>query len=322
MSAPTPLPTEEQPLGRVTAPGVVAVWQPLSRWAVGEGLPPPRLVQTLPTVTYELQAGPHRWVFQVGSTVAHWNGLQVRLGYAPQWVDQEVWMHGLDLTKQVRPLLGPVQLRLQNPPRIVLDPGHGGQNTGARSIFDGRWEKDLTLDWALRVRAMLISRGWQVILTRQTDVDVPLSRRVQVAEEAGADVFLSFHFNAVENGNHVSGLETYCLTPTGMPSSIQRGFEDDPTTIHPNNAWDDANFQLAVLLHRVLQQHTGLADRGVRRARFMTVLQGQNRPAVLLEGGYLTHPEDARRIADPAFRHRLAEAVVEALSCLREGSLW
>jgi N-acetylmuramoyl-L-alanine amidase len=98
-----------------------------------------------------------------------------------------------------------------------------------------------------------------------------------------------------------------------MPSSLTREWDDDPTLVFPNNAFDAQNLRYAVKIHRVVLESTGLADRGVRRARFMGVLRGQNRPAVLLEGGYLSNPAEARRIASPEFRQKLAEAVASAL---------
>ena len=91
-------------------------------------------------------------------------------------------------------------------------------------------------------------------------------------------------------------------------------FEDDATRAFLNNAYDTQNLQYAVRLHRALLQVNGNVDRGVRRARFLTVLRGQNRPAVLLEGGYLSNPREARLIADPAYRQKLAEAVAKALT--------
>jgi N-acetylmuramoyl-L-alanine amidase len=98
-----------------------------------------------------------------------------------------------------------------------------------------------------------------------------------------------------------------------MPSSLTRGYNDDPDQVFPNNAFDMENLQYAVRLHRALLKAGETADRGVRRARFLAVLRGQRRPAILIEGGYLSNPDEARRIADPAYRQRLAEAVARAL---------
>jgi N-acetylmuramoyl-L-alanine amidase len=98
-----------------------------------------------------------------------------------------------------------------------------------------------------------------------------------------------------------------------MESSVTRGYEDDPALVFPNNAFDEQNLLLAACVHRALLQVNGRQDRGVRRARYLGVLRGQNRPAVLIEGGYLSNPLEAKRIADPAYRQRLAEAVAGAL---------
>ena len=146
---------------------------------------------------------------------------------------------------------------------------------------------------------LLERKGWRVFLTRTQDVDVSLADRVAFSESRQADIFISLHFNSSGGGGaEPAGLETYCLTPQGMPSSLTRGYPDDPLKVYPNNSFDAQNLQLAMGMHRALVRTTGAKDRGVRRARFQTVLRGQLCPAVLLEGGYLSNPEEARRIVN------------------------
>jgi N-acetylmuramoyl-L-alanine amidase len=152
-----------------------------------------------------------------------------------------------------------------------------------------------------------------VFLTRSEDTDLALSNRVAFAAQHKADVFLSLHFNSAAPNQTEAGLETYCLTPTGMPSSLTRGFADETALSFPNNSFDIQNLHLALQVHRAVLQVNG-RDRGVRHARFPGVLRGQARPAVLVEGGYLSNPEEARRIADPMYRQELAEAVARALT--------
>src|SRR5690606_6420878 len=128
------------------------------------------------------------------------------------------------------------------------------------------------------------------------DRDLSLKERVAIADAHQADLFISLHFNSLEGSSAgtESGLETYCLTPAGMPSNIIRnGIEDDPAKTYPNNAFDTQNLLLAVRLHQSLVQGTARPNRGVRRARFMTVLREQRRPAVLLEGGFISNPAEA-----------------------------
>jgi len=252
-------------------------------------------------------------VAQAGSLAAYWDRLEFRLGFMPQIIGDQVFLHGLDLQKSIEPLVRGFAGVHKTNRVIVIDPGHGGADPGARSAADGRWEKEFTLDWARRLAPLLEQRGWRVFLTRTNDRDVALSDRVALSEARAADLFLSLHFNTSGGAREQAGLETYCLTPTGMRSSLTRGYEDDPAEILPNNAFDAENFQWAVRLHAALLKVDGIRDRGVRRARFLGVLRAQKRPAVLIEGGFLSNPGEARRIADPAFREKLAEAVAEPL---------
>jgi N-acetylmuramoyl-L-alanine amidase len=250
---------------------------------------------------------------RIGSRSAWYDGYQCLLGFAPRLINGLPYVHSLDALKMFQ-ALARIGTPLPSPTRtIVLDPGHGGKDCGARSASDGGCEKDFALDWALRLRTLLEPRGWRVALTRSNDIFVPLAERVSLAERLGADVFLSFHFNSGDGNPRLAGLETFCLTPTGMPSSLQRDFEDDPAQKYPNNAFDEQNVRLAFALHRALLQRTGVGDRGVGRARFMSVLRGQNRPAVLIEAGYLSNPVEARKIATPEYRQLLAEAVLAGL---------
>jgi N-acetylmuramoyl-L-alanine amidase len=266
-----------------------------------------------PVVTYGLITPRGVFAVTIGSSAAVWDGLDLRLGFTPQLIGGEVFVHSLDVRKNLEPLLGSVGGIPATNCVIVLDPGHGGANTGTTNFLDGRFEKEFTLDWAERLALILKQNGWTVYLTRTNDTDVSLAERVTFAERHRADLFLSLHFNSSASGHNQAGLETYCLTPRGMPSSLTRDSIDDIAQVFPNNSFDAQNLQYAVRLHRALLQVNGSADRGVRRARFMGVLRGQNRPAVLLEGGYLSNPQEARLIADPAYRQKLAEAVAKAL---------
>jgi N-acetylmuramoyl-L-alanine amidase len=187
-------------------------------------------------------------------------------------------------------------------------------NSGTISVLDKRPEKEFTLDWARRLKPLLESNGWTVFLTRTNDTDLALSNRVAFAESHHADCFISLHFNSAAPDKKENGLETYCLTPTGMPSTITRGFADPWLENLPNNAFDGENLQLAARVQGAILHASGEEDRGVRRARFIGVLRGQKRPAILIEGGYLSNPAEAARIENPAFRQKLAEAVARALN--------
>ncbi|HAM73625.1 MAG TPA: hypothetical protein DCM86_18485 [Verrucomicrobiales bacterium] len=288
---------------------------PLRDWADYYALPAPRRIGEFPQPTYEVRAGGGRALLRIGSPRATIRGVDVLLTHVPQLLGGQPVLHRLDLQKSLHPLLwvDDAAPLLTTNRIIVIDAGHGGKDVGT-GTGDGRhFEKTYTLDWALRLRPLLERQGLQVVMTRTNDVEVPLAHRVFIAEEAGAALFISLHFNSAQPVPSRKGLETYALTPPGMPSTFVRDGEDNPRLAFPNNAHDRENLQLAWRIHRAVLNTTHATDRGVQRARFLGVLRGQGRPAVLVEGGYLSNPEESRRIADPQYRQRLAEGVADAV---------
>jgi N-acetylmuramoyl-L-alanine amidase len=299
--------------GRVPAKPLTT-WVSLDNWAAEHGIGKPHLLSNLPVTTYAIGSSNGVMVLAIGSREAAWNGIEIHLGFGPQIIDGQILVYGLDAQKNLEPLLcGPPLALPPVNPVIVIDPGHGGANVGTHSILDGRFEKEFTLDWALRLAPLLAQEDWQVFLTRTNDVDDSLSNRVAFAEAHRADLFISLHFNSLAPDKIPAGIETYCLTPTGMPSTLTRGFGDYWSENFPNNAFDARNLQFAVRLQGALLRATGMEDRGVCRARFIGVLHGQHRPAVLIEAGFLSNPGDARQIETPEFRQKLAQAVADAL---------
>ena len=288
-------------------------WVSLQDWSRTNHLSAPQRVLSASNLAYEMRTAGGVIAIMAGNLQAHWNGLSYWLGHAPRSTNGELLVHILDAEKNLLPLARLSTLPHETNPIVVIDPGHGGENTGARSVRDDRFEKDLALDWALRLRPLLERRGWTVYLTRTNDVDLVLPDRVALAAERNASLFLSLHFNSAARRDQ-SGLETYCLTPAGLSSTLTRDYEDDLALVFPNNTFDSQNLRYALRLHSALVEATGGVDRGVRRARFMGVLRTQNRPAVLLEGGYLSNPREAQLIGQPEYRQKLAEAVARALS--------
>ena len=294
-------------------PAPVLTWTSLKRWAAENKTGAPHFLSNTPVTTYAVSSINGTMILAIGSQAATWNGREINLGFGPQLIDGEVFLHGLDLQKNLAPLLCGPPLTFGTNRVIVIDPGHGGLNIGTHSVLDGRFEKEFTLDWAERIKPLLETNGWTVFLTRTNDSELTLSNRVAFAEAHHADVFISLHFNSAAPDTNQSGFETYCLTPAGMPSTLTRGFADLWSENFPNNRFDAENLQLAVRLQGALLHATGAEDRGVRRARFMGVLHGQNRPAILIEAGYLSNPAEARKIESAAHRQKLAEAVAAAL---------
>jgi N-acetylmuramoyl-L-alanine amidase len=311
---PPPAPRTNLPPAKIVKPPPIYTFTSLNRWAAEQKLGAPLLLSKSPLTTYSIGSKQGLLVLAIGSREATWNGVAFHLGHAPESIDGQVFVHGVDLRKNLEPLLTDPPLAFAGTNRvIVIDPGHGGINAGTVCPFDKRMEKEFTLDWARRLVPLLTSNGWTVFLTRTNDMDVSLSNRVAFAESRRADLFVSLHFNSAAPDKKQSGLETYCLTPQGIPSTLTRGNPDYISQWFPNNAYDMENIQLALRLHTALLRTSGEEDRGVRRARFMGVLHGQRRPAVLIEGGFLSNRAEADKIESPAFRQKLAEAVANAL---------
>jgi N-acetylmuramoyl-L-alanine amidase len=169
---------------------------------------------------------------------------------------------------------------------VVIDPGHGGSDPGAVGI-NGIQEANLVLPVGLQVASLLEQQGVQAILTRRDDRDVELEPRVQIAERANADVFVSIHANSINLSRpDINGIETYYYSPGGE--------------------------RLARIIHSNVIAGTGSVDRGVRRARFY-VIRNTTMPAVLVEIGFVTGAQDARRLADPTYQSQMALAIARGI---------
>jgi len=230
---------------------------------------------------------------------------------------------------------------------IVLDPGHGGEESGAVGP-SGAMEKDLTLLLARALRSRLQSRlPVRVVLTRNEDAHLPLTTRTAIANQNKADLFLSIHLNSAA-GVHAQagGAETYFLSlqasderaaqaaevenrvtqsdaSGGETRDVPASDEGDPLYDLQLILWDLAQShhlsesqRLARLIQEELNSTLGLRDRGVKQAPFK-VLMGAAMPAVLVELGFLSNPREEERLQDPAYRAQLVDALVRAISRYR-----
>ncbi|NJM97856.1 MAG: N-acetylmuramoyl-L-alanine amidase [Phormidesmis sp. RL_2_1] len=169
---------------------------------------------------------------------------------------------------------------------VVIDPGHGGRDPGAVGI-NGLQEKQVVNDIAPRVAAILQQQGVNVVMTRNSDIEVDLEPRVQVAERANATIFVSIHANAISMSRpDVNGLETFYASESGQ--------------------------RLANTVHSNVLRVMGMRDRRVRSARFYVIRQ-TSMPAILIETGFVTGAEDAPNLADPAWRERMASAIAQGI---------
>lgn len=194
---------------------------------------------------------------------------------------------------------------------LFLDPGHGGRQPGALNQELGLVEKDLALEVALDLKTLMEARGWRVLLSREEDRELSLPERAQLANRAGADLFVSIHFNAALNPE-ARGFETFILPPHSLVHDPARRPPDLPTTGFPGNRSDVANAHLAWAIQHSLVSQLGWPDRGVRRNNF-AVLRPLEMPGVLVELGFLSHPEEAALVAQPTIRSQLSAALEQGL---------
>jgi len=220
----------------------------------------------------------------------------------------------MDVTKIIEPVMRPGKIKNATAVRtVILDAGHGGHDGGARGPLGS--EKEATLDVVLRAKRLLEENGYNVRMTRMTDVFIPLEKRPAMANKYPNAIFVSVHFN---KSNQVggTGIETYALAPRGVPSMDEESLRYSDFKQYPGHARDAENIALATSMHSSMLRHLRLFDRGIKRARFVVIRDVQI-PGVLLEGGFMNHPADSRQIASTEFRNAFARAVLEGVNRYR-----
>jgi N-acetylmuramoyl-L-alanine amidase len=252
-----------------------------------------------------------KWVLDVDSRQAEFNGLQVWLSFPVVQFEGWVYLAKLDVDTTIRPLLSPPR----NSPNvklhtICLDPGHGGKDPGFS--VGASQEKKYTLLLAQEVRQQLARAGLKATLTRSTDAFIELPDRPDLAHRQKADLFVSLHFNSTEaDRSSVKGAQVFCLTPAGANSTNTQG-EGGSSAWCAGNGCNDRSICLAYQVQKALTSELGVEDRGVRRARY-AVLRDAVMPAVLIEGGFLSHPVEGKKILTAAYRKEMARAIVDGL---------
>ncbi len=221
---------------------------------------------------------------------------------------------------------------------IVVDPGHGGVETGAIGP-DGVDEKDLTLVLARDLEARLTQRlPVRVVLTRTDDSKLPLDSRTAIANQNKADLFISLHLNS-SLGAGAHGAETYFLSSQATDTRAASAADtenQDAAAPAPDNGQETQDLQMilwdlaqshhlaesqrfAGMVQAELNQALDLKDRGVKQAPFR-VLMGAAMPAVLVELGFISNPEEEAKLQNPAYRADLIDALVRAIGRYLETS--
>lgn len=260
-----------------------------------------------------LRAGPRRMDFAKNSREARIDGVKHWLSFPVLSFAGRDYVSRMDLAKTIDPVMRPERVPGLEPVRtVVLDPGHGGHDRGAVN----RWgaEKNYNLDLCRRIRPHLQAAGLRVVITRSRDQFIPLEQRPAVANRLGeGTVFVSVHFNAAPTRHSLAtGFEVFTLTPRGAPNSHDDYLTRRSFSAERGHRHDHASQVLATAIQHAKLGRVPMFDRGVKRARF-AVLRGAAVPAVLIEGGFMSHTRDARLLHTAEWRNRLAEAVADGI---------
>lgn len=252
----------------------------------------------------------------IGSKEISIRGIKFVMSFPLEQRGNEAMFSRTDLVKLLDPVLRPDYIKgAPDFDTVVIDPGHGGHDTGARGLFG--LEKDFALKTALLVGAILKSRGFKIVFTRSNDTFVTLQGRAAIANRYAKGIFVSIHFNDGKS-REARGIETFALTPAGTTSTIQRWAEPNLGR-RRGNLRDAENIALATAVHNGVLRRvkaTRPVDRGIKRARF-SVISGVNIPGLLFEGGFVGNPVEGKYIAHPTYQKMLAEGIVTGIENYR-----
>ncbi|HEX5711344.1 MAG TPA: N-acetylmuramoyl-L-alanine amidase [Sulfuricurvum sp.] len=214
---------------------------------------------------------------------------------------------------------------------IVIDPGHGGKDSGA--VGNGYMEKEIVLQTSHELAERLRSMGYVVHMTRVNDTFVELKDRTKFANDKMADLFLSVHANAIPKGsdaNAAYGIETYYLSPGRSERAMRVAALENSEDMSEMGAYGKLSFlnvlnsekiiasnKLAIdiqkgVLNNLRKQYPNVKDNGAREAPFW-VLVGAQMPAILFEMGYISNPEESSRIADSKYQKWMVEGMIDGV---------
>ena len=246
-----------------------------------------------------------------GSDNLYINSVLFRLSYKVTQKNGHYLFSRIDLAKLIDPVLRPSYIKTAKRfGTVIIDPGHGGTDPGSVNRY-GK-EKDFNLRLAKILMKDLERKGFRVRMTRSSDVYPTLGQRVSFANRIPDAIFVSIHFNSFVNST-AKGIETYALSPRGSGTHNSRGVRNN---FLEGNRRDSENIALATAVHAAVMKKTQAEDRGIKRDRF-TVLAGLSMPAVLLEGGFLSNPAEAKKIASTSYLSIISQGIANGIVTYR-----
>ena len=222
-----------------------------------------------------------------------------------------IYISRMDLAKLIDPVLRPNFINNAGDFRtVIIDAGHGGKDPGATNPIGT--DANYNIKMALRLKKLLVAKGFKVKMIRESDRFYSLQERVNIANTVKVNaIFVSLHHNS--GGRSARGIETFTLSPPGV-SHYGSALKASDAHKRAGNQHDSANIALATALHGSVLRRLGnnTLDRGIKRARF-SVLSGVRHPAVLFEGGFMSHSYEAKLIGNESYQAAVAAGMVDAI---------
>lgn len=283
-------------------------YTPLSQIASANGMAAPTKIASK---AYGAAGGGKSIRVKVNSRDAIVNGIRSWLAFPALERGGQAYISDSDVEHVLKPAFKPGSVDRPGAVRtVVLDAGHGGHDRGASGPTG--YEKEFTLDVVLRLKKRLEKAGFKVVLTRSSDRFVDLADRPAIASKYKNAIFVSIHFNSADWKRSANGLEVFAITARNTPPTGQKNIMSRDRTSEAGHRYEGASAVFAgTMLHSLLGAMDSY-DRGVKRARF-AVLRRSTVPAILIEGGFLTNPAEARKIGSASWRDNYADAITRGI---------
>jgi N-acetylmuramoyl-L-alanine amidase len=255
-------------------------------------------------------------VFNYNSNLSMINGVKTYISFPVKVINiKKSWIVLLsekDFLLLLDPILrGKTILAGKGVKTVVIDPGHGGKDSGTRGAKFK--EKDIVLQVARRLSIILEKAGYNVVMTRNSDVFVSLGGRAAIADKFNGDLFVSLHCNSGSNRS-TTGIETWIYTPEGTAST----YGGLPSAFQNGNKCNKYNAKLAYEIQKNLN-HMGSIDRGIKHSKFK-VLRLCSKPAVLLELGFLSSPTEEAKLASANYQYLLAYRIAQGIAAYSQAA--
>lgn len=223
----------------------------------------------------------------------------------------------------------PVKKRIDK--TIVIDAGHGGEDPGAIG-YDKHREKDIVFEISKELEKILKSRGYKIYMTRSRDTFIKLKDRTKLANDKSANIFISIHANAVDekNAKNIQGIECFFLSPSRSDRAKNVAAQENSADMSDMNTYGKDSYLNLLNHHHILasnklaidvqrgmlgeigKKYKGVNDNGVKEGPFW-VLVGAQMPSVLIEVGFITHPQEGKRLGEDLYRKTLAKGIADGV---------